>query len=43
MVEKKKAEEAPLVQRYNKTAKQIKLEDFINHPLNKKIDTISRK
>ena len=43
MVEKKKAEEAPIIQRYNKTAKQMKLEEFVNHPFNKKLDLISRK
>lgn len=40
MAEKKKIEESPLIQRYNKTPKQIKLEEFINHPLNKKLEVI---
>ena len=37
MVEKKKLAEAPQIQQKNKTAQQIKLQEFINHPLNKKL------
>ena len=43
MVEKKKLAEAPQIQQKNKTAQQIILKEFINHPLNKKLEISSHK